>query len=225
MKRHLRVAAIAACAASLGVSSARAQETQVLLPVPPPVQPPSQSTRFDSLHLAPEHSDAGLGVKEYFAAMGLQTAASGALATIALGILVATQANQYGRERDRDAILITIGVLAPPILALPSSAIPYKVGKGNCPRERSWGWTYLAGVAGNALTMGAAALFWSKGWDHYSDAFPGMNEIGLAGILLAGSLVTAGLEVVALNLSGGAQVAAAPMVLKDGAGVSVGGSF
>jgi hypothetical protein len=221
---HLWTTALAcALLASFGSSNARGQEAY-LVPPPAPLMPAEAAqARFDAHHLPLEHSDAGLGAGEFFGAAGLQLAATGLLTGVTMAVMVATQANQ--NPADRNALFITAGVLAPPLLALPSSAVAWRTASKNCPRERSWGFTYLAGVAGGALTIGAAALFVSTGWNSYQDYFMGTNELVLIGIALGGALVTAGLEVLALNLSGGKQVAAAPMVLKDGAGLAVGGSF
>ncbi|MGC4113308.1 MAG: hypothetical protein QM765_01245 [Myxococcales bacterium] len=224
MNPHLSTTALAwAIVASLISPSVKAQEAYLVPPPPPLTAPPTAQAKLDPKHLALDHSDAGLGVGEAFGAFGLQVAATGALTAITMVLMVATQANQS--PNDRNALFVTAGVLAPPLLALPSSAVAYHSAKKACPRDRSFGFTYLAGIAGSALTVGAAALFVTRGWDSQQDYFPGGNELGLVGIALGGALVTAGIEVLALNLSGGTQVAAAPMVLKDGAGVAVGGSF
>jgi hypothetical protein len=198
------------------------EDVQLLVPPPPLIEvvPPSRSAAG---HLSLTHSDAGLGAGEYFSALGLHLAASGAYLGLTMALLVATQANRS--PTDGKALLITAAALAPPILALPSSAIAFRTAKQRCPRERSWGWTYLAGVAGNALALGAAGLFAATGWVPNSDVFPGMNEIGLAAILLGGSVVTAGLEVLVLNLTGGPQVTAVPMALRGGGGLALVGAF
>jgi len=176
----------------------------------------------DTGHLSLTHSDAGLGVGEYFSAFGLQMGATAAYFGVTFAIIVATQMNRDSPS-DMRAVLITAAALAPPILALPSSAVAHRTARSHCPRDRSWGWTYLAGVGGTALTLGAAGLYSAVAWVPNDDV--GINAAALAGILVGGSLITAGLEVLVLNVTNGAQVTAVPLAFKGGGGLALAGSF
>lgn len=205
-------------------ASASAKAEDAIVQEPSNRQAGARGAQFDSDHLALDHSDVGLRSGEYFSALGLHMAAAGTAVGLTIVLLVATQANQS--PNDRNAILITAALAAPPLLALPSTEGAYRTAKQRCPRKLSWGWTYLAGVASNALVVGATAAFvTSPAWISYSDVLPSPNELVLAGIFLAGSFLTPGLEVLALNVTSGEPVSVVPIALKGGGGVAIAGAF
>ncbi|HEY3450737.1 MAG TPA: hypothetical protein VGK67_30550 [Myxococcales bacterium] len=189
------------------------------LPPPPPPVVPRRLRLHESGHQRPEHSDVGLGIGEGLAAGGIQLAATG---VVTLSLLVFTLFADQSNMSNGDylAVVGVVAALAPPLMALPSSAVASKISK-KCPREHSWGFTYLAGVAASAATVGMAAAWVSGAFGNRGDT----QVNGLLGSLIVGAFLTGGFESLTLNLTGGKQVAAAPMVLRDGGGASVAMTF
>lgn len=183
--------------------------------LPPAPQAPGRRLKLrTSGHLVEGHSDVGLGFGEALGAAGMQLAATGVLALTTL--FVTSYASETNMANgDFLAILGTIAVLAPPLMALPSSAMASKISK-RCPRDHSWGLTYLAGVAAGAVTVGMATA-----WVVGVFGTDGNTQLdGLIGSLVIGAIVTGGFEALVLNLTGDRKIAAAPMVLKDGGGAT-----
>jgi len=214
------LAPVALVVALLFAADARAQEgddipNAVLLGQP---EAPRKLKLMDRDHLAPGHSDVGLEVGEYFAAAGVQLGASFVMVMVLGPIIFSASSDQPRRDFDQTIGIIT--AFTPVLLALPSSFVAYKMSQRCASRSHSWGYTFLAGVLSSAAVNWTAAMLATGAFSRFS-----RNEsLGAFVTVLAGALIPPVAEVLTLHLTS-TEVVAAPVVLKDGAGVALALSF
>lgn len=197
-----------------------------IAPPPPPlptVQRRARGARASG-HPAAEHSDTGLAIGQTFAALGMNVAAGLAVAALGGMVIVAGSMNDgmYGNT-SRD-IMIGAAVLAPPVMAIASSGIAYQLSK-KCPRDHSWGYTFLVGVGGAAATSFMVSAYALGAFNPNPWGGGNTSRDGVIASALIGSALTAGLEVLTLNLTGPAAVAPTPLVLRGGGGLALTGTF
>ncbi|MGC4115988.1 MAG: hypothetical protein QM765_15650 [Myxococcales bacterium] len=227
MRLHLPVllaAAILPAAPALAQSDDDASAAQVLEePAAPSAlklveSAPRARPSRPSVHLELGHSDLSLQIGEYFAAVGMQVAAT-LFVTYVCGFIALTSQQNMTRNSFNEMVG-WMTVITPVVTAIPSSLLAHKISK-RCPgKDHPLGYTLIAGMLTSAAVNWGAAILATGNFGRVP-----VNHTGGAVLLFfAGALLPPLAEVLTLNL-GATEVTAAPMMLKDGAGAAVGMRF
>jgi uncharacterized membrane protein YoaK (UPF0700 family) len=179
-------------------------------------EPARQAPDLDRDHLPPEHSDAGLMIGEYLAALGGQVGGTAVLESAL--VIMAFQSGLT--RRDYTAWITGLSVISPLLMALPSSYFASNVSRRCVTRRHSWAKSFVAGLVVSTVETWAAAAFATGGFEKSSKNHAGSAEL----VLIGGSLLAPLAEVLTFNFAQ-TDIVPAPMILKDGGGFALGLSF
>jgi hypothetical protein len=213
----LVVVALVATGAEASAEESEEFPNAVQLPEEPLRQTPLRTEGTG--HLALGHSDLSLELGEYFAAAGVQLAATTLVLAVGASVALAVAYIDRMNERRFHEIVTVMALASPLVSSLPSSLVAFKMSQRCLRRDHRWGYTLLAGMVTSAASAWGAALLATGAFS----SSPGRLEATVV-VLVAGVLLPPAAEVLTLHFTS-TEVVAAPLLLKDGAGVALGLRF